>query len=61
VAVPIERAKLRDRVLSDLEALLSDNTNAWILQPSGTYERVHAGLAEPYSSQQAMLSRYAEI
>ncbi len=61
VAVPIERAKLRDRVLSDLEAWLSDNTNAWILQPSGAYERVHAGLAEPYSSQQAMLSRYAEI
>jgi polyphosphate kinase len=61
VAVPIERAKLRDRIIGDLESLLADNTNAWILQTDGNYERVRHGDDTPYSAQMAMLARYAEI
>jgi len=60
VAVPIERAKLRDRIIGDLESWLSDNTNAWILQSDGTYRRVTTNDEKPYSAQQALLARYAE-
>jgi polyphosphate kinase len=60
VAVPIERPKLRSRIISDLEAWLADNTNAWELQPDGTYERLQPGADLPYSAQNALLARYAE-
>lgn len=60
VAVPIDRAKLRDRITSDLESLLADNTNAWILRSDGAYDRILRGEEAPYSAQLAMLARYAE-
>jgi polyphosphate kinase len=60
VAVPIERAKLRDRIIGDLESWLADNTNAWILQPDGRYERIKSDGEAPYSAQQSLLDRYAE-
>jgi polyphosphate kinase len=60
VAVPIERSKLRDRIIGDLESWLSDNTNAWILRPDGTYKRLQPGSEAAYSAQDSMLSRYAE-
>ena len=61
VAVPVERAKLRDRIIGDLECWLSDNTNAWQLREDGRYERLApAGDEAPYSSQLALLSRYSE-
>ncbi len=60
VAVPIDRPKLRTRIISDLEAWLADNTNAWELKPDGTYERLQHGEDLPYCAQDAMLARYAE-
>jgi polyphosphate kinase len=60
VAVPIERAKLRGRIVGDLESLLADNTNAWILRADGKYERVKHGEDTPYSAQTALLARHAE-
>ena len=60
VAVPIERAKLRDRIIGDLESWLADNTDAWLLRPEGHYERLQPGDESPFSSQGALLSRYSE-
>jgi polyphosphate kinase len=60
VAFPIERPKLRERILRDLDAWLSDNTNAWLLLPDGTYARSRPGQEAPFTAQQALLERHAE-
>jgi polyphosphate kinase len=60
VAFPVDRPKLRDRVLRDLETWLADNLNAWILRADGSYERTTPGSAPPCSAQQSMLEWYAE-
>ena len=40
IAFPVEDKKLRQRILKDgLEAYLSDNTEAWVLQRDGEYKR----------------------
>ncbi|MCF6211084.1 MAG: polyphosphate kinase 1 [Gammaproteobacteria bacterium] len=57
---PIEAKKLRDRVISDLELYLRDNTQAWLLQPDGTYVLTKPGKAEPVSAQQTLLESLAE-
>ncbi|SEO50967.1 polyphosphate kinase 1 [Aquisalimonas asiatica] len=57
-AFPIEPPALQQQVLSDLEDYLRDNTQAWLLQPDGSYRRAHpADGEEPFSSQQALLVR----
>ncbi|HXQ63522.1 MAG TPA: polyphosphate kinase 1, partial [Steroidobacteraceae bacterium] len=60
VAFPIERKKLRDRVLRDLETWLADNVNAWLLRSDGSYERARPGDEPVCASQQVLLGRYAE-
>jgi polyphosphate kinase len=60
VAFPIDRPKLRERVLRDLEMWLADNVNAWLLRADGSYERTTPAGATPVSSQQTMLGWYAE-
>jgi polyphosphate kinase len=35
---PIKHKKIRDRILDDLNLYLADNTHAWILKESGSYE-----------------------
>ncbi len=60
VAFPIDRDKLRDRVLRDLETWLADNTDAWLLRADGTYVRTRPGEDAPRSAQQTMLGWYAE-
>ena len=60
VAFPIERTKLRDRILRDLETWLTDNVTAWLLRADGTYERTRPGDAAPVSAQAMMLGWYAE-
>ncbi|HXQ31575.1 MAG TPA: polyphosphate kinase 1 [Steroidobacteraceae bacterium] len=60
VAFPVERKKLRDRVLRDLETWLADNVNAWLLRADGCYERARPGDEPPCASQQVLLERYAE-
>ena len=60
VAFPVERPKLRERILRDLETWLADNTNAWVLCPDGSYRRIVPGKAPPFSSQATLLERHAE-
>ncbi|MDN3518615.1 polyphosphate kinase 1 [Aquisalimonas lutea] len=60
-AFPIERPELREQVLRDLDYYLRDNTQAWLLQPDGTYVRARPeGDEPPFSSQQELLRTLAE-
>ncbi len=60
VAFPVERPKLKERIIGDLEAWLADNTNAWALQPDGRYVRLTPGTEPAFSAQQTLLERHAE-
>lgn len=60
VGFPIQRAKHRKRILTDLEAYLADNVDAWELQADGSYVRVAPGEAERCCAQEALLERYAD-
>ncbi len=54
---PILDARLRKRVIHELDYYLQDNTQAWILQPDGTYVRARPAEGEqPLSAQQALLA-----
>ena len=60
VAFPIPRETHRQRILRDLDLCLRDNTQAWSLQPDGTYARVERKAGErPVSTQSEMLAIYA--
>ncbi|MFC5743521.1 polyphosphate kinase 1 [Dyella tabacisoli] len=52
---PIEGKKLRQRLKKELELYLSDNTNAWLLQADGLYQRPHAGTNQTPRNVQAQL------
>ena len=53
---PIEDPKLNQRVFKQgLMLYLSDNTQAWILQPDGSYKRTGPGKQIPKSAQQTLL------
>lgn len=56
VAFPIEYKKHRDRIIRDLEFYLADNTQAWTMQPDGTYRLMSAGESEPFEVQSALLT-----
>ena len=44
VAVPIKDKKIKSRVTTEaIDLALTDNVNAWILQPDGKYSRLHPG------------------
>ncbi|HUO96801.1 MAG TPA: polyphosphate kinase 1 [Steroidobacteraceae bacterium] len=60
VAFPVDRPKLRERIVRDLETWLADNTNAWILNADGTYTRSVPGADVPFTAQTALLERHAE-
>ncbi len=60
VAFPVQRPRLRERIIGDLEAWLSDNTNAWLLQSDGRYVRSTPGTDAPFSAQQTLLDRHAD-
>ena len=57
VAFPITQAKLRARIREDLERWLTDNSNAWLLQSDGHYQRATG--APPVDSQAQLLENYA--
>lgn len=58
---PVDDARLRERLLRELEAYLSDNTQAWALGPDGSYARVPAPEgATAFNAQQALLSEAVE-
>ncbi|PVZ10403.1 MULTISPECIES: polyphosphate kinase 1 [unclassified Pseudomonas] len=55
---PVEGKKLVTRVKKELEAYLTDNTHAWILQPDGTYSRqTPTGNQNPRNAQAALLDK----
>lgn len=56
VCFPIEQKKLADRMREDLEAILRDDVNSWILQPNGTYVRASSS-AHPFEAQSSFLER----
>jgi len=40
ICFPIENKKLQSRILQDLNLYLKDNTQAWLLQSDGSYQRL---------------------
>ncbi|MBD9413753.1 polyphosphate kinase 1 [Pseudomonas sp. PDM16] len=55
---PVEGKKLITRVKKELESYLSDNTQAWVLQPDGRYLRTSpSGNANPRNAQAALLEK----
>ncbi|MET0987188.1 MAG: polyphosphate kinase 1 [Steroidobacteraceae bacterium] len=60
VAFPIERKEHRERIISDLEMYLADNTQAWILLPNGTYARQSSD-GPAVSAQGMLMRRFSEV
>jgi polyphosphate kinase len=60
VAFPIENPELRERVISDLETYLADDSQAWLLDAEGGYHRAEAEGDTPLTSQEILLHRFAE-
>jgi len=57
ICFPIENRKLSARILHDLGLYLKDNTQAWLLQSDGSYQRVpHAGNEEAVQAQTLLLN-----
>jgi polyphosphate kinase len=56
VCFPVRNHRLRERLRADLELLLSDNTQAWLLAGDGTYEKLSPGDSVPISAQQTLLA-----
>lgn len=55
---PVEGKKLITRVKKELESYLTDNTQAWLLQPDGRYQRITPfGNANPRNAQAALLDK----
>ncbi|HRI07864.1 MAG TPA: hypothetical protein PKW35_08610, partial [Nannocystaceae bacterium] len=55
-AFPIEDPILRGRVIQEsLQVYLADNTQAWELQPDGSYVRARASGEAPRSAQETLL------
>jgi len=55
---PVEGKKLVSRVKKELESYLTDNTQAWLLQADGSYQRVQpTGNQNPRNAQQALLDK----
>ena len=60
VVFPIRRPEHRARILRDLEICLRDNSQAWLLQPDGRYERITRAKNERVVNAQAeLLAAYA--
>jgi len=58
IMFPILNEKHRERVIADLDTYLADNSQAWILQPSGKYLPLRPRDGEiPISAQAALLDQ----
>jgi polyphosphate kinase len=57
VAFPVQRRHHRRQLLEDLELYLTDNSQAWVLQPDGNYVREQPGAREPVVAQTMLLQR----
>ena len=60
VLFPIHDSALKNRIISDLDSYLADNTQAWELQNDGSYERIEPGDAAPVSAQTQLLQNLGE-
>jgi len=62
VCFPMETKSIRDRIIKDLEAYLSDNQQAWELQSDASYIRVTPAEGEAlFSVQQWLLEKKADV
>ncbi|HEY3785525.1 MAG TPA: polyphosphate kinase 1 [Steroidobacteraceae bacterium] len=60
IAFPIQRESHRQRILRDLDFCLRDNTQAWVLLPDGSYQRIERGPEErAVNTQSELLAAYA--
>jgi polyphosphate kinase len=58
---PVENRHLQERLVRELNCYLTDNTQAWLLNADGRYERAQPAPDEPsFSVQQALLAEAAE-
>lgn len=61
VCFPIDEKRPRDQIIKHgLQAYLSDNTQAWLLQADGSYKRAKPGSYKPKSAQQSLLDLYCK-
>ncbi len=57
---PVEGKKLVQRVKKELETYLTDNTQAWVLQADGSYQRLSpTGNQNPRNTQATLLEKLA--
>lgn len=59
-AFPIEQKALKKRVIQELELYLKDNTQTWMLQSNGEYQRVRPGRKPAVCAQVALLNSLRE-
>jgi polyphosphate kinase len=58
VLAPVEHARVRQDLAAILDSALADDTNAWELQPDGTWMRLSpANPDKPRSHQETMMRR----
>ncbi|MDI1231032.1 MAG: polyphosphate kinase 1 [Methylobacter sp.] len=56
ICFPVENKKLQGRILQDMNLYLNDNTQAWILQSDGSYQRLQkADDEEPIQAQAVLM------
>jgi polyphosphate kinase len=59
---PIDDARVRERVFAEgLEIYLADNSQAWLLQPDGSYRRLQPGRDEQRAAQSLLLERMCDV
>ncbi len=57
ICFPIESKRLYNRILHDLDLYLKDNTQAWLLQPDGSYlQLLNVSNEEPLQAQSVILN-----
>ncbi|MDZ7669535.1 MAG: polyphosphate kinase 1 [Gammaproteobacteria bacterium] len=57
---PIHDAKIRQRILRDMQLYLADNCQAWLLQADGSYRQVTAPRGKRKSAQETLLRELAD-
>jgi polyphosphate kinase len=61
LCVPVLDPKVKRRVMSEgLKAYLDDNTQAWEMQPDGSFKRRKRGRGKAFSAQQSLLKALAK-
>ena len=58
---PIENKKFADRIRDDLELYLKDDSQAWILNPDGSYARATRQSPQGIEAQTILLERFGKV